>query len=167
MRRHRGRPAVLLSGALALAPVPAVAAPESFSPIAFFAGHTEGEGSFKRIAARHRATHVRSNGTIATPGTIVLAQHISVEGKPARDRKWTLRALGDGRYTGTLTDAVGPVEGEVRGNLFHVRFHAKGGLAIQQWMRAEPDGRTVQNHLVVRKFGIRVASLDETIRKIG
>lgn len=152
-----------------------VAAPEmagqtsasAFSPIDFFSGNTAGEGVFRRIAARHRAVHVRGRGTVRDGDTILLEQRVEVSGKPPRDRRWTLHALGDGRYTGVLSEAVGPVTGEVRGSVFQIRFHAKGGFRIQQTMRLQPDGRTLQNHLVVRKFGIRVAVLDETIRKLS
>lgn len=155
-----------LSGVAAPQMVGQTAGP-AFSPIDFFSGNTAGEGVFRRIAARHRAVHVRGRGTVRDGDTILLDQRVEVSGKPPRDRRWTLHALGDGRYTGVLSEAVGPVTGEVRGSVFKIRFHAKGGFRIQQTMRLQPDGRTVENHLVVRKFGIRVAVLDETIRKLS
>ncbi|WP_242139353.1 DUF3833 family protein [Sphingomonas sp. TREG-RG-20F-R18-01] len=156
----------LLSGS-ALVPALADAATPEFSPTAFFAGRTEGEGVFHRIASRHKATHVQGTGTLTAPDTIVLAQHVVVEGKPPRDRQWTLHAVGGGKFDGRLTDAIGPVRGDVAGNRFHVRFRLKGGFDVQQWMYLQPGGKVVQNHLVVRKFGIRVAALDETIRKLS
>lgn len=138
-----------------------------FSPLEFFSGDTAGEGVFRRIAAHHRAVHVRGWGTLRGGDTIDLEQRIEVAGKPPTNRRWTLHALGSGRYTGVLSEAVGPVSGAVEGIIFRIRFHAKGGFRIQQTMRLQPDGRTVENHLVVRKFGIRVAVLDETIRKLS
>lgn len=140
---------------------------KTFSPIDFFSGKTVGEGIFRRIAARPRAVRVRGRGTVIDSDTIMLEQHVELSGKPPRDRRWTLHALGDGRYSGELSEAVGPVSGEVRDDLFRIRFRAKGGFQIRQTMRLQPDGRTVQNRLVVRKFGVRVAVLDETIRKIS
>lgn len=137
-----------------------------FSPLAFFSGDTVGAGNFRRIAARHRAVHVRGRGTVRGGDTILLEQRVEVAGKPPTNRRWTLHALGDGRYTGVLSEAVGPVSGEVQGAVFKISFHAKGGFRVHQTMRLQPDGRTVLNHLVVRKFGIRVAVLDETIHKL-
>ena len=162
--RGPGIAALLVSAAVSVTAARAAAPP--FSPITFFEGRTSGEGVFKRIAARRRTTQVTSTGMLTEPGTIVLRQHIVVAGKPPRDRTWVLRALGGGRFDGTLTDAIGPVRGEVRDGVFHVRFRTKGGLDVQQWMRPQPGGRVVLNHLVVRKFGIRVATLEETIRKL-
>ena len=162
--REMGIAALLVGAAVNVSA--ARAAPPPFSPIAFFEGRTSGEGVFKRIAARRRTTQVASTGMLTGPGTIVLRQHIVVAGKAPRDRTWVLHALGGERFDGTLTDAVGPVRGEVRDRVFHVRFRTKGGLDVQQWMRAQPGSRVVSNQLVVRKFGIRVATLEETIRKL-
>jgi hypothetical protein len=43
----------------------------------------------------------------------------------------------------------------------------KHGLTVQQELAEEPDGRTILNRLVVSRLGVRVATLDETIRKLG
>lgn len=147
-------------------PLAADAAAPTFSPLSFFAGRTEGNGVLHRIASRAKAVHVLGTGTAEGNSSIELVQQVEVAGKPSRERRWHLRDLGSGRYTGTLSEAVGPVAGDVAGNVFHVRFRLKGGFGVQQWMRLQPGGRVVLNHLVVRKFGIRVASLDETIRKL-
>ena len=41
----------------------------------------------------------------------------------------------------------------------------KGGLEVRQQLALQSDGRTILNRLSVRKFGLEVAYLDETIRK--
>jgi len=43
---------------------------------------------------------------------------------------------------------------------------APSGTAIEQWLTLARDGRSAQNRLTARKFGIVVARLDETIRKV-
>ena len=42
----------------------------------------------------------------------------------------------------------------------------KHGLTVQQQLAEQPDGRTILNRLVVSKLGVRVATLNETIRKV-
>ncbi len=63
-------------------------------------------------------------------------------------------------------ERLGPVSGEVTHNRLHLSFRMKGGFHAQQWLTMEPSGRSVRNVMVVRKFGIPVASLEETIRKL-
>jgi hypothetical protein len=77
-----------------------------------------------------------------------------------------MRQIGPGRFTGTLTDAVGPASIEVAGARATIRYRMKGGLDVSQQLALQPGGRTVLNRLTVTKFGIRVATLDETIRKL-
>ena len=113
-----------------------------------------------------RTTHVTSVGRVDAEGTLALDQHIEQQGKPARDRHWRIRPLGNGRYTGTLTDASGPVTGEVEGNRLHLGFPMKRGMHVDQWLTLSPDGQVAQNHLIVRKLGVTVATLEETIRRL-
>jgi hypothetical protein len=46
-----------------------------------------------------------------------------------------------------------------------VRYRTPSGLRLQQQLALQADGRTIFNRLKAYKFGIRVAVLDETIRK--
>lgn len=143
----------------------AAAAP-SFSPEGFFAGKTAGSGTLRVVFSRSREVRVAGNGNVDNDGTFVLTQTVMEGDKPARTRVWHLHRVGGNRFTGTLTDAVGPVTGDAHGNLFHLRFRAKGGLRIEQWLYLQPDSRTSLNRMVVRKFGIPVAALSETIRRV-
>lgn len=132
----------------------------------FFIGRLDGVGTLKVVMSGATTTHVASVGTLDADGTLRLDQHIEQQGKPARDRQWRIRPLGNGRYTGTLTDASGPVAGDVEGNRLHLTFPMSGGMRVDQWLTLSPDGRVAQNHMIVRKIGIVVATLDETIRKL-
>jgi hypothetical protein len=73
--------------------------------------------------------------------------------------------VGPGRYTGTLSDADGPVTGLVTGNRLRLSFRMRGGMDVDQWLTLAPGGRWARNVLRVSKFGMTVATLDETIRK--
>jgi hypothetical protein len=55
---------------------------------------------------------------------------------------------------------------EVAGPRATIRYRMKSGLAVAQQLALQPGGRTLLNRLTVTKFGIRVATLDETIRKL-
>jgi hypothetical protein len=41
-----------------------------------------------------------------------------------------------------------------------------GGLRIVQALKRQGDGRTLSNHVVAKKFGLTVANVDGTIRKL-
>jgi len=110
---------------------------------------------------------VRSEGRVGADGVLVLEQLVQDGGGPPRRRHWRMWATAPGRYSGSLSDAVGPVAGELQGKRFRLGFRMKGGLKVEQWLTPLPDGRTVINRMTVRKFGIPVATVDETIRKIG
>jgi hypothetical protein len=45
-------------------------------------------------------------------------------------------------------------------------MRAKGGLRADQWLTLQPGGAEVRNVMIIRKFGIAVARLDETIRRV-
>ncbi len=157
----------LLSACVA---VPRPSAPDSAAPafpvLRFFDGRTEGRGKLELAFGSPGAISVQSRGQIQPDGTLVLRQVIEQSGKAARQREWRMWEVSPGRYAGTLTDASGPVRGEVRHNRLHLLFRMKGGLDAQQWLTLEPGGRSVRNVMVVRKFGLPVAVLDETIRKL-
>lgn len=141
------------------------AAAPVFDPARFFAGETRGEGVLSVAFSGARPVRVASRGVTAADGSIVLDQTVREGDRPARQRQWRLRPAGSGRWTGTLSDASGPVAGEVAGNRLHLRFRMTGGLDAEQWLYLRPGGREVLNRMVVRKLGVPVASLTETIRK--
>ena len=141
------------------------AAPPRFDPLRFFAGRTEGTARL-HIAFHHpRNVRVHGRGRLAPDGALVLEQRVEQQGSPPRTRNWRIREVAPGRYTGTLTDATGPVTGEARGDTFALRYKAQGGVTIRQRLVLAPDGRAAGNRLTARKLGIVVARLDETIRK--
>lgn len=78
-----------------------------------------------------------------------------------------MRQVAPGRYTGTLTDAAGPVVVTISGARADIRYRTKAGVDIAQQLLLQRDGTTIVNRLRAKEFGIRVATLDETIRKLN
>src|SRR6185295_11591930 len=143
--------------------LPAASSAE-FDPIAFFKGHTRGEGELKKLFSSSIPITVDSVGRMQN-GTLILDQTIREGSKRPRVRRWTIRRLSHDRYTGTLTDAVGEVHATVAGPRAYIRYTMRHGLIVEQQLAQQSGGRTVLNRLVVHKFGARVATLSETIRK--
>ena len=154
-------------GCMAPAPSAGLSAPApTMAPERFFAGETDGEGMIAVVTRRPHTVHVIGTGHVAPDGTLSLAQSVDESGRPRRLRRWSIRQVSPGRYAGTLSDAAGPITGEVDGNLMRLRFRMAGGLAADQRLYLQPDGRTVLNRMTVRKLGVVVAVLTETIRKL-
>lgn len=134
----------------------------TFDPVAFFTGHTHGDGMLTLPMSAAKPTLVEGHGHMEG-ATLVLDQRVKRADKPATTREWRLHAVGSGHWAGTLSDATGPVIGTVEGNRFHVRFTLKHAMTAEQWMYLQPGGAALINRLVVRKFGVPVAHLNETI----
>ena len=146
----------------------ALAAPDPiFLPKRFFVGSTEGTGTVKVMVSPPHATTVHGVGHMEADGTIVLDQTVEQAGAKTRHREWRLKQLSSGHYEGTLTDAVGPVIGDVVGNCFHVRYDMKSGIKAEQRLYVQPGSQTVLNRMVFRKMGVAVGNMSETIRRIG
>jgi hypothetical protein len=133
---------------------------------AFFAGRTHADNII-RVALHHpHKLIVDSVGGRNKEGQFVLIDTIEEEGKPVRKRVWVMQPVGPDHFSGTLTDATGPVDVVVDGPNATIRYTmADGGLKIVQELRLERDG-TLANHAVARKFGLKFATVDGTIRKL-
>ena len=148
-----------LLGLLLFAQAPAVA------PEQFFVGRTQGTGTVHVMLSGRHGVRVHSRGRMDR-GALVLDQRIEEEGKPARNRSWRLVRSGANRVTGTITDARGPVTGEVVGNVLHLRYRLAEGPTVEQRITFQPGGRTAQNRMTFRRFGLTVATVEETIRRV-
>jgi hypothetical protein len=134
-------------------------------PIAFFTGRTQGKGELDTLFRRPTSISVDSVGR-REGDMLTLDQTIREGEKPARVRCWTMRRVAADRYTGTLTDAEGPVQVTVTGRRANISYRMKGGLGVDQQLTLQSDGRTLLNRMRVKKFGLEVATLTETIRKL-
>ena len=158
-------------GLLALAACTAAAPPEAmqpgpvFDPVAFFTGPTHGDGKLDQIMKGVRTVTVDSVGWPEKNGSLTLTQRIAMQGDPPRSRVWKFRMVAPGRYTGSLSDASGPVETVAIGRAIRIRYPMKGGLQVEQWLIALPGGRAIDNRMTVTTWGMRVATLRERIEK--
>jgi hypothetical protein len=134
-------------------------------PIAYFTGRAEGRATLHKLVGEPEAILVHSSGRSDGKGGVFLNQRIEEQGKPARVRTWHLMPAGPGHFTGTLTDASGPVVASVAGPRLDIAFPMKGRLKARQVLILRADGRTLANRLTVTKFGVPLAHLDEVITK--
>lgn len=153
---------MILSALLLLAAAPAAPSPEQF-----FSGRTEGSGTAQMtLGGSHKVRDV-SRGRLDRSGALILDQVIYEEGKPARHRVFRLVRSGPNRISGTISDANGPVTGDIRGNVLHIKYQTRAEKAnVEQWITLHPGGRTASNRMVFKKFGFKAATLTSTIRKL-
>ena len=159
--------ALLLAAAPTPAPAQREAAATRFDPMTFFTGRTQGTGRLRIALRPARAVDVMGEGRVDRDGTLILRQTVEEYGKDPRRREWRIREVAPGRYAGTLTDATGPVTGELVGGRLRLRYPMKGGMRATQVIEAAPDGRSARNRMSVSRLGVVIARLDETIRRIG
>jgi len=145
----------------------AAATPEApLDMMAFFTGRTHAENVLKIIMKKPAPLVVDSIGGKGDRGDFVLIDTIHEGDKPVRTRKWIMKAAGPNHYVGTLSDAVGPVDVTLAGRGATIRYTMKGGLNVTQLIQLQADGRTLANSVVVKKFGMKFASVDGNIRKV-
>ena len=156
----------LLGFALIASSAAAASTPRDLDITAFFTGRTRTENVLK--VAFHRPTPliVDSIGGKGDRGDFVLVDTVHEGDKPVRTRKWIMHQVSPGHFAGTLTDAVGPVDMSISGDVVTVRYKMKGGLDILQTMTLQSDGRSMANKVVARKFGLTFAHVDGTVRKL-
>ena len=153
--------------ALSLA-APAAAAPQpDASPLAFFEGRTVSEGTTKIMLRKPYRTRSDGVGRIDGDGTLLLVQQVEEGSEPRKERRWRIRQIAPNRFSGTMSEAVGPVEVEKVGARFRFRFRMKGGLAVEQWLTPLADGVSARSTLTVRKLGIAVARGEALIRRLA
>ena len=161
------RSVLLALVATALAAAAPAAAPSSASPMAFFEGRTVSEGTTKVVMKKPYKVRSQGVGRIESDGTLLLVQQVEEAGKPRKERRWRIRQVAPNRFTGTMSEAAGPVTVEGVGGRFRFRFRMKGGLAIEQWLTPLADGSSARSTLTVRKLGVQVATGEAMIRRLA
>ena len=149
-----------LLGLLLLVQAPASAAER------FFVGRTAGSGTIRVVLSGQHGFRVRSVGRLDRSGALLLDQIVEEEGKPVRRRTWRLVRSGANRISGTLSDARGPVSGEIAGRVLNLRYAPTEGGTVDQRITFHPSGRTAENRMTIRRFGVPVATVEETIRRV-
>ena len=159
------RVAVIATLALAAASPAAAADDGTLDLIGFFTGRTHAESRIK-VALRKPVRHVTDTvGRKGATGDLVLVDTIKEEGKPTNTRRWTMRSAGSNRFTGTMSEAVGPVQVAVVGGKATIRYKMKGGITVEQTLTMR-DRTSLSNHVAAKKLGVRLGRLDGIIRKV-
>ena len=157
---------LLAGGCLPALPHTATHPTPAFDAVAFFEGRTEGLGTLTVRTRAPEIVRVESVGTPRPDGGLRLHQTIRRGGDPATERTWELVPVGPGRYTGTLTDADGPVEAWTEGDRLYIRYGMGGGLSMRQELTLQPRGDLALNLATVRFLGVPIARLSEQIRRV-
>lgn len=157
---------LLLPAALVLFAAQPVPAQGIGDPLRFFEGRTDSSGTMKVMMRKPHRMRSLGQGRIEADGSLSLVQKVEEEGQPPRERRWHIRPAGPGRFTGTMSEASGPVTIEEVGGRYRFRFKMKGGVSVEQWLAPLPGGMSARNTLSVKKLGVTVASGDGTIRKL-
>jgi hypothetical protein len=142
------------------------AAAAGFDPFDFFSGSTRGDGTLDVALEGREPFKVESRGRPDGHGGFVLDQVVRQGSKPPKQRRWFLRQVAPGSFVGSISDAPGPVKGQVVGQSLVLRYPVKGGMKAEQVLTPQADGKTVRNSIIVRKLGFIVAKVHEIIRKL-
>jgi hypothetical protein len=154
---------------IALVGASAAAGPSSkdpeTDPMRFFEGRTESLSTIKVIMRKPYRSRTIGEGEIAD-GVLKLVQRVHQEGQAPYERHWRMRQVGPGRFTGTMSEATGPVSVERVGSRYRFRFRMKGNVAIEQWLIPLPGGTVARSKLSIRKLGMTVGRSEGMIRKL-
>ena len=134
-------------------------------PMRFFEGRTESISTIKVIARKPYRSRTIGRGDI-DDGVLHLIQRVQEDGRSPYDRNWRMRQVAPGRFSGTMSEARGPVTAEEVNGRFRFRFKMKGNVAIEQWLTPLPGGKSALSKVTIRKFGMTVGHSDGTIRKL-
>ena len=160
--------ALTFSAALLAASFPAAAGGSApfEQPMRFFEGRTEMVSTIKVMMKKPYRSRTVGRGEILSDGSLSLTQHVEDAGKPPHQRKWRIRQVAPDKFTGTMSEAVGPVTVQAASGKYRFKFRMKGGLAVEQWVTPLPSGQAARTTMTVRKLGMRVASSEGTIRRL-
>ena len=137
----------------------------TFDPVSAFAGRSHGDGTLEVIFQPPQPFHVESRGFTQADGTFRLEQTVQFTGKPPQKRHWLLTRVSPTGYAGTLSDAGGPVEGQVVGPQFKLEYALPGGLTMHQTLTLEPGGKVIDNVGRITFWGVQIGYLHETIER--
>lgn len=151
--------------ACGLAPASA-SAQQLQEPIRFFEGSTVGESTVNIIFHKPYGSKTTGQGRINADGSLDLVQHVEEDGKAPFQRRWHMKPIAPGRWSGTMTDAVGPVSADQVGNRYRFRFSMKDNVRVEQWLTPLPGGKSARNEATIRKHGFVVGHSNGIIRKM-
>jgi hypothetical protein len=99
---------------------------------AFFEGVTEGAGTLDVIMHKETATRNVGRGEIRPDGSLSLVQRIEEQRRSPHMRYWVIRQVTPGHFSGSMSDASGPVTIDQVGSRYRFRFRISGGMSVEQ-----------------------------------
>lgn len=163
-----GALALTLAGCVEADPPEVPTSGPAFSFEGFFEGATLSSATLKTIGGGERRLAVDGVGVRNPDGSFTLKQTIRWADGDVDRRTWRVRRVGEDRIEAEVEGVRGLAFGQVTGPTFTVSytFDEGPGVRMQHWMTLQPDGGSVRNIAVGRVFGIPVARLDETFRRV-
>lgn len=102
----------------------------------------------------------------------VMNEYFLYDSGSTQTREWRLQLGNDGRITAEADDLVGTGRGRQEGSAVNLNYTIRlpveaGGyvLNVTDWMYLAPNG-VIVNRIQFRKFGIKVAELVATMRRV-
>ena len=135
-------------------------------PLTFFEGRTESTATVKVLTKKPYTSRSIGRGEIGKDGSLHLVQRVEEDGKSPYERRWHIRQVAPGRFTGSMSEATGPVTVEEEGGRYRFRFKMKGNVSVEQGLTPLPGGRAARSKVTIRKFGMTVGKSDGMIRKL-
>ena len=136
-----------------------------FDPAEFFVGRSSGEGQLSIRARGTEPVHVESRGAQLNDGSVRLVQTVRRGDVEPYQRTWVLRRESPTRWTGTLTEAEGPVEATISGNDLRIHYRTGAVTTVDQRLLLQPGADVALNRLTVKVLGLPMARLSERIEK--
>lgn len=152
--------------ALATLSTSAATAGRLTDPLRFFEGRTESVSTVKVIAKKPFLSRSIGRGEIGPDGSLHLVQRVEEEGKPPFDRRWRIHRVAPGRFSGTMSEAKGPVTVEEVGGRYRFRFKMGGSVSVEQLLTPMPDGKSARSKTIIRKLGITVGHSEGMVRRL-
>lgn len=154
---------VLLASAMVIG---ADSAPHLQEPLRFFEGSTVGESTVNIIFHKSYRSKTTGQGRINADGSLDLVQRVEEEGRSPFTRRWHIKQVGTGRWSGTMSEAVGAITAEQVGDRFRFRFSMKDNVRVEQWLTPLDGGKSARNEATIRKHGFVVGHSNGIIRKL-
>jgi hypothetical protein len=136
-------------------------------PLRFFEGNTVGESTVNILFHKAYSSRTTGQGKINPDGSLDLVQRVEEDGRSPFQRRWHMKPSGPGRWSGTMSEAVGPVTAEQVGERFRFRFAMKDSIKVEQWLTPLAGGKVARNEATIRKHGFVVGHSKGTIRKLS
>jgi hypothetical protein len=158
---------MLIAATIGITPAtPTASAVRLADPLRFFEGKTESVSTVRVMMKKPYRARTFGQGRLHENGSLILVQRVEDEGRRPFERRWQIRRVSAGEFTGTMSEAKGPVTIAQVGERYRFRFKMKGGLSVEQWITPLPDGKSARSASTVKKLGVKVAISEGTIRKL-